>query len=138
MSLSPIVDERYRLHPADLGRGAVHVTIQNVSWQGVEERRLLLHLREFPRKRLVLDQHQLQTLIQLMGTTNEKQWIGQALQIVVQHAANEAIIALAPAGVMAEKPANYRRAFAVGEVGKTLLLLALLGLLFFFVFLLDR
>ena len=46
MSLSPIIDDRYRLKPADIGRAILRVTIRNVSLQGVETLCPVLHLGE--------------------------------------------------------------------------------------------
>ena len=83
MSTAPVIDIRYRLRPEDIGRSGVYVTIQNVSWQGVEQLAPLLHLREFPSKRLLLDPQQQQTLIQITGNTETRAWIGQVLLLQV-------------------------------------------------------
>lgn len=83
MSTAPVIDVRYRLRPEHIGRSGVYVTIQNVSWQGVEQLAPLLHFREFPDKRLLLDPQQQHTLIHLTGTTETQRWIGQTLLLQV-------------------------------------------------------
>lgn len=83
MSTAPVIDIRYRLRPEDIGRSGRYVTIQNVSWQGVEQLAPLLHLREFPSKRLLLDPQQQQTLMQITGSTETRTWVGQVLLLQV-------------------------------------------------------
>lgn len=80
MSLSPIVDERYRLKPADVGP-TTRVTIKNVSLQGVEQLRPVLHLAEFPTKRLVIDSTQCEALIRLIGSPFLTDWIGHQVDL---------------------------------------------------------
>ncbi|CAN5507110.1 hypothetical protein BH10CHL1_BH10CHL1_11230 [soil metagenome] len=81
MSLSPLVDELYTLKPSDVGRPPLRVTIKNVSLQGVEEICPVLHLKEFPTKRLVIDSTQSQTLIQMTGSPLFGSWIGQKIDL---------------------------------------------------------
>jgi len=81
MSLSPIVDQRYRLKPTDIGQATLRVTIQNVSFQGVEELKPVLHLVEFPTKRFVVDRAQCQALIRLTGSPLLLDWIGHQIDL---------------------------------------------------------
>lgn len=139
MSISPIIDERYRLRPTDLGRGSVQVTIQNVSWQGVEQLCPLLHLREFPQKRLLLNGRQMQSLIEIVGSTQDHDWIGYTIFLQVEQKDDELTIVLHPFTAAHEQnPRRLRPRRQLREAGRTLLLVALLILIFGLVFLLDR
>lgn len=138
MSISSVIDERYRLHPRDLGRSSIQVTIQNVSWQGVEQLNPLLHLREFPQKRLLLNQRQMQRLLEITGSTLERDWIGHTLQLRSEYDDGELIIALYPMATTREYFAPHRPILQLHETTRTLFLLAILGLLFVLVFLLEN
>ena len=137
MSISPIVDERYRLHPSDLGRKSVQVTVQNVSWQGVEQLQPLLHLREFPMKRLLLNQQQVQSLTEIVGSTLARDWIGHRLVLVVEYQVGEPVITLHSSAPAQVQPPPWQLPL-INERVRTLLLLLLLALLFLMVFLLDN
>lgn len=138
MSISPIIDERYRLQPKDVGRSGMYVTVQNVSWQGVEQLRPLLHLREFPQKRLLLDQRQVQSLIEIAGSTLAQDWIGQRLVLVAEYDDGELVIMLRLATSATRSPVGWRPPLHLQETGRTLLLLLLLALILLLVFLLDQ
>ena len=75
-----IVNERYRLHAADLHGRAVHAHIVNVSFQGVEELQVVLHVSGFL-KPLVLTSAQRQALLQLMHGRVLEQWIAQPITL---------------------------------------------------------
>ena len=138
MSISSVIDERYRLHPRDLGRSSLQVTIQNVSWQGVEQLNPLLHLREFAQKRLLLNQRQMQRLIEIIGSSLDHDWIGHTIQLRAEYDDGELIIALYPMAATHEHFTPQHPLFQLHETTRTLLLLALLGLLFGLVFLLEN
>ncbi len=138
MSISPIIDERYRLRPEDVGRGGIYVTVQNVSWQGVEKLHPLLHLREFPQKRLLLTQQQTHSLIEIVGSTLAQDWIGQRLVLVAAYDDGEPVIMIRLAMPAKKAAAGWRPPLHLEETGRTLLLLLLLALIFLLVFLLDR
>lgn len=138
MSISPIVDEHYRLRPSDIGRGSIQVTVQNVSWQGVEQLHPLLHLREFPQKRLLLNQPQVQSITEIVGSTLAQDWIGHRLVLAVQYQSGEPVITLHSAAPTNPEPTAWRPALHLSERARTLLLLLLLALLFALVFLLDN
>lgn len=138
MSISPIIDERYRLRPEDVGRSGVHVTVQNVSWQGVEQLHPLLHLREFPQKRLLLTQQQMQSLIDIVGSTLVQDWIGQRLVLVAEYEDGVPVIRIRLATPTNRVRVGWRPPLHLQETGRTVLLLLLLALIFLLVFLLDR
>lgn len=138
MSISPIVDEHYRLHPGDLGRRSVQVTVQNVSWQGVEKLQPLLHLREFPFKRLLLNQQQVQSLTEIVGSTLARDWIGHRLILVVEYQVGEPVITIQSTAPTQVQPSPWQLPLITNERVRTLLLLLLLALLFLIVFLLDN
>ena len=81
MSLSSIVDLRYRLQPADIGQRVLRLTINNISVQGVEDLRPVLHFAEFPTKRLVLDSDQRRALIQMTGSVLFADWVGHQVDL---------------------------------------------------------
>lgn len=141
MSISPVVDEHYRLQPRDVGRGQVQVTIQNVSWQGVERLQPLLHLREFPRKRLLLNQWQVQSLIEIVGSSLDQDWIGHRIVLSVEHGVHEPTIVFYPAttpGGASRSALPWQPRLQFSAQVRTLLLLFVLGLVFALVFLLDN
>jgi len=138
MSISSVIDERYRLHPRDLGRSSIQVTIQNVSWQGVEQLNPLLHLREFPQKRLLLNQRQMQRLIAIIDSSLDRDWIGHTIQLRAEYDDGKLIIALYPMATTHEYFAPKRPHSRIHESRSTLLLLGILALLFVLVFLLEN
>ncbi len=138
MSISPVIDERYRLQTKDLGRARVQVTIQNVSWQGVERLQPLLHLREFPQKRLLLDQWQVQSLIEIVGSALAHDWIGHTIMIAVEHGVDEPVIVLRALKTDSAPPLQWRPPIHLSSQWRTLLLALVLALLFALVFLLDN
>lgn len=138
MSISPVIDEHYRLQPSDLGRSSVQVTIQNISWQGIEQLHLLLHLREFPQKRLLLQAQQVQRLIEIAGSIQERDWIGHTLFLWVEYEDGEPIITLHPFTVHLERAIPLLPRPQRQQNGRTLLLFLLLALIFTLVFLLEN
>ncbi|MEZ4727870.1 MAG: hypothetical protein R3E79_12140 [Caldilineaceae bacterium] len=138
MSISPVVDETYRLHPQDLGRSRVPVTIQNVSWQGIEQLQPLLHLREFPQKRLLLTAQQVQTIIAVANSIRERDWIGHTILLLVEDKDDEPIITLTPLTAAAGRAPQVYPRIPLPEWGRTGLLLLLLVLIFVLVFLLEN
>lgn len=138
MSISPVIDEHYRLQVKDLGRARVQVTIQNVSWQGVERLQPLLHLREFPRKRLLLNQWQVQSLIEIVGSALAHDWIGHTVTIGVEHGDHEPIIVIRALTDTTPPQRAWQPGFAVPAQWRTFLLVLVLVVLFALVFLLDN
>jgi len=139
-SISPIIDRRYRLTPQDLGRHDHVVTIRNVSWQGVETLSPLLHLHEFPTKRLALDAIQQQELIQILGTYHTEDWIGEQVIIAAQSDHDQLRVHLFPP----TSAARNRKALLPTEIHlpdsmkATVILLLILFVLFLLVALLDQ
>ena len=112
--------------------------MQNVSWQGVEKLHPLLHLREFPQKRLLLTQQQTHSLIEIVGSTLAQDWIGQRLVLVAAYDDGEPVIMIRLAMPAKKAAVGWRPPLHLEETGRTLLLLLLLALIFLLVFLLDR
>lgn len=140
MSTAPVIDIRYRLRPEHIGRSGVYVTIQNVSWQGVEQLAPLLHLREFPTKRLLLDSAQQQALIHITGSSEPQAWVGQVLLLQIGATApdDEAraqaspwCIQLFPPAQRAVTIARPRLPWLLSDNLRTTLILLLLLLLLF-------
>ena len=95
MSISPIVDEHYRIQVADLDGTPRQVEIANVTYQGVEEMTPVLHFVG-QTKRLVLSARQVEEMLQITGTILYPHWIGTHI-ILHPHVTNgETSIALKP------------------------------------------
>ena len=75
-----IVDKQYRLQPSDLDRARQRVRITNVTYQGLEQMKLLLHFDQFP-KPLVLEHNQIQELVSEMGGTDFRKWVGRSVEL---------------------------------------------------------
>ena len=75
MSISEIVDQEYRLQPADVAGRPRRLVIANVSYQGVEQLAPVLHF-EGMTKRLVLSADSVRDLVNLPGTPIFSNWIG--------------------------------------------------------------
>jgi hypothetical protein len=140
-SLSPIIDERYRLKPTDIGYATLRVTIKNVSLQGVEHLSPVLHLGEFPNKRLVIDSTQCQVLIRLTGSPLFVDWIGQEIDLKTNmHEGQTDITISAPQTENnLHHPTRWpKRTTARHQLGPSLLLLGLLLLIFSAAYALDN
>lgn len=140
MSISPTIDNHYRLTPQDLGRRDHVVTISNVSWQGVETLSPLLHLHEFPTKRLALDAIQQQEIIQIFGSYSREDWIGQRVMIAAQSDHDQLRVHLFAATNREDdkRPLIPTRVSVPDSMGATVILLLILFVLFLLVALLDR
>lgn len=137
MSISPIIDAQYRLQPRDLGHQDHVVTIQNVSWQGLEILTPLLHLHEFPEKRLVLESVQYQELLSILGTPQEADWIGERLILATQSDPDQLRIHLFPLDQLSNHSSKILLVRIPDGMGMTLLLLLIFALLLMLVALLD-
>ena len=79
MPHSRVVEQRYRLQPSDL-RGPMQVAITNVSLQGLEKIRPVLHFDKFG-KRLVLDDVQSDELARITRSAVFADWVGCAVML---------------------------------------------------------
>lgn len=95
MSLSPLVDERYRLTLADLEGRPRRLRVANVTTQGVEELVPVLHF-EGTTKRLVLTPAQSRQLIAITGSAIFANWIGQTLVLQPRRSGGEMQINIQP------------------------------------------
>ena len=78
--LAPVVDARYRLRAADLQNRTARLRIHNVTMQGVEAVRPVLHFAgERP---LVVDSAQCNDLARITGSAVPAEWIGQEIVLV--------------------------------------------------------
>lgn len=73
---APRMESRYRMQPTDLFHGPAWLTIANVSYQGVERLRPVLHFAEHG-KRLILNPRQCDELAALTGSAVPREWIGR-------------------------------------------------------------
>ena len=91
MSLSETVDEKYRISVDDLDGHARRLVIANVSYQGVEEMRPVLHFEGLT-KRLVLTSNQSHDMIRLTHTAIPSDWIGETVNLRPEHSGDDRII----------------------------------------------
>ncbi len=92
-SISPIVDAKYRIQPADLEGVARQVVIANVTYQGVEEIAPVLHFVGQTR-RLVLSPDQVEQMINIARTAHFPLWIGISIILQPHKTKNESVILL--------------------------------------------
>ncbi len=78
MSISETIDEKYRLHVDDLSGRDRRLVVSNVSYQGIEEMRPVLHFEGLT-KRLVLTRDQGFEMVRLTHTPVPAYWIGQTV-----------------------------------------------------------
>lgn len=127
MSISPTVDARYRLQPADLEGAPRRVIISNVTFQGLEEMTPVLHF-EGQTKRLVLSADQVTQLVELTGTSLFHDWIGRAIVLSpLRGAGGREISITAPtrrAAAMPVEPRGERREWRMALTVVALLSLA--------------
>jgi hypothetical protein len=91
MSTSPIVDENYRLHVADLEGMAREVEVANVTYQGVEEMTPVLHFVG-QSKRMVMSPQQVSDMLQITGTILYPRWIGTRILLQPYQAGGDSFI----------------------------------------------
>jgi hypothetical protein len=138
MSSSAVVDKEYRLTPADFAQGEQALIVTNVSFQGLEEIRPVLHFRG-QSKWLVCDPGQCNDLARITKSAVCSDWIGSTLLVAVVEDEQGSTIQLKAAPVVmptmetksgaSRSPAPWLGSLAV---------IMLLGLLFLLVFLLER
>ncbi len=149
MSLSSIVDLRYRLQAADIGQRVLRLTINNISVQGVEDLRPVLHFAEFPTKRLVLDRDQRQALIQMTGSMLFDDWVGQQIDLstvmrrAAQHVEGEPLLeqlVIVLSGPGRAKPGRRPHSVSISKSSRwtSLLLLIVISLAFAAAYLLEN
>ena len=80
MTLSAVVEQRYRLQPQDLGGQSVTVTVSNVSLQGLERLQPVLHFQHID-KRMVLDDVQSDAMALITGQAILESWIGSRVTL---------------------------------------------------------
>jgi hypothetical protein len=138
MSISPIVDANYRLHPADLEGVARRVVIANVTYQGVEEMTPVLHFVG-QTKRLVLSPEQVGQIIDITGTPLFPQWIGVPIILQPRNDKNESLILIKavtpkqrgqpmPTYISADRRGWYLALSVVGLLLSTSILFAMLNM----------
>lgn len=95
MSISHLVDERYRLTVDDLADRPRRVRIANVTTQGLEELVPVLHFEGIA-KRLVLTPAQSQQMIRVSGSTLFADWVGCSLVLQPRRVGSERQITIQP------------------------------------------
>lgn len=124
MSLSETVDEKYRIGIDDLEGRARRLVIANVSYQGVEEMRPVLHF-EGMNKRLVLSASQSTDMIRMTHTAIPSDWIGESVVLRPERSGSHHFIKIdspsaRPRGFLLEGPTwvaqRFQRAFTVAAI----------------------
>ncbi len=121
MSISETIDEKYRLHVDDLSGRDRQLIVSNVSYQGIEEMRPVLHFEGLT-KRLVLTRDQGFEMVRLTHTPVPSDWIGQTVLLSPAPMGGE------PAIVIESASRNTRRLFLARRLphgGSSHLLLAI-------------
>jgi hypothetical protein len=138
-----VVDERYRLLPADLNGRPRQVMIKAVTFEGVEQFTPLLHFEGVARP-LALDPAQRIDMAALAHSTLTADWVGVALVICPVRGDEGETIALLPldaGGRRAPEPGWTPRRDVPGprrSLRPVLLLLALLALAFAAAYLVEN
>lgn len=78
MSLSPVVDQRYRLAPADLAGRPRQVMVRQVGMEGLDELTPLLFFEGVARP-LALDHDQRMAMSRIARSHRVSEWVGAAL-----------------------------------------------------------
>jgi hypothetical protein len=148
VSLSAVVDERYRLTPADLNGRARQVMIKAVTFEGVEQFTPLLHFEGVARP-LALDPEQRIDMAAVAHSTLTADWVGVALVLYPLRGDEGETIALLPLDAAGRRSApepgwTPRRDAEPGRPGGSrslrplLILLALLALAFAAAYLVEN
>ena len=93
MSTSNIVDQKYRLAPADLRTRSQRAVIVNVSYQGLEDLKAVAHF-DGPVKPMVLSPSQVRDLVRITDTAIFSDRIGHALILTLPRNVGESEIEL--------------------------------------------
>ncbi len=137
MSLSPIVDARHRLRPDDLYNGALATTILNVTLQGVEAIRPVLHLAQAP-KPLVLDAAQCNDIARITGSAVPNSWIGSEIVLNPNIRDDVLTIDIHAPGELLLSPRRGRVALRLTPGVRSLLIGILIVLLFLLVYQVEQ
>ena len=129
-----VVEQRYRLQPADLPATGLQAEVTRITRQGVEAVTPVLHLRGAPRP-LLLDEENVRRMAAVAGSPLQGDWIGVTVMLRVDNTAGTPTIRIdAPDAAVATSalrpPASQWRA--------ALLLLAVLALAFGAVYLVEN
>lgn len=94
MPYSQVVEERYRLQASDLS-GPARVTITNVTLEGLEDVRPVLHFDRL-HKRLAISDIQSDEIARVTGSAVMSDWIGRSITLTVVLDGDGPRIALGP------------------------------------------
>ena len=86
-----VVEQRYRLQPADLPAAGLTAEVTHVSRQGVETVTPVLHLRGAP-KPLLLDKENIRRMIAVAGSPLPAAWTGRAVALRIVGEAGQPVI----------------------------------------------
>ena len=95
MSISPTVDENYRLRAADLEGLARQVEIANITYQGVEEMAPVMHFVG-QSKRMVMSPEQVNEMLEITGTVLAPKWVGTRILLQPHESGGEFYIRIEP------------------------------------------
>jgi hypothetical protein len=76
-----VVDQRYRLQADDLHGATLHVVINAITFQGLEDLVPVLHFADAPAKHLVLDEDLRRELIAMTQSSLFHDWIGRTVEL---------------------------------------------------------
>ncbi|MCB9137440.1 MAG: hypothetical protein H6642_03735 [Caldilineaceae bacterium] len=139
MTRAPVVDQRYRLRPEDLGGRSLTATVSNVTLQGLEQMQPVLHFTRID-KRLPLDDEQCDAMARCTGQAILEAWIGRRITLTPEAGDDGPTIRITAPDAAATESAGLPtvRAEARWSWRQPLLLILLLALAYFAVYLLDN
>ena len=123
-----VVEQRYRLQPADLPAAGLTAEVTHVSRQGVETVMPVLHLRGAP-KPLLLDEENIRRMIAVAGSPLPAAWTGRAVALRIVGEAGQPVIRIFGPDASGADTVQPRR--APGGTWRAALLLLLVLLLAF-------
>lgn len=137
-SVAPVVQRRYRLRPEDLVEGPVEATIVNISMEGLETLRPVLHFDSVA-KPLVLTPGTANQLARVSGTAIMDEWIGLRIKLASTDSDDGLKLNILSPTEDVVKPLHITRPSreARRQRARTFLIALLLLLIFLAVFLLE-
>lgn len=133
-----VVEQRYRLQPADLPPGGLQAEVMRVTKQGVEAVIPVMHLRTVSRP-LLLDDANVRRMTALAGSPLHEDWIGIPVALRVENeAAGPAIRLFSPDAARAENARASGAPAWRGQLRAALVLLLVLAVAFGAVFAVEN
>lgn len=136
--LAHVIDQRYRLQPADLPPGGLQAEVLRVTKQGVEAVIPMLHLRGVARP-LLLDDVNVQRMTALAGSPLHENWTGVPVALRVENEPVGPVIRLfSPDATKAENTRAGAASARRSQLRAALVLLLVLAVAFGAVYMVEN